>query len=420
MSDLATFHYKTSAGNSAVGEVSLKDHELAHRLGMRLSQVINAKYPDSDPALGNTFQQGLRSAGIFPKGNKEFGIPSTTFADAMSGACAMNSGLAQLQVQLAGNSIVAPSTPVGGSTPASRLFLPEVILGLIEENLQEDYDDESMAFQAMIADDFSIAGPIYTQPTINTEAPKQHDPRPIAQNALPRNLISISASQSSKSIATESVGLQIADQAVQLATLNLVQIILGQQMLGYKYRMLWSELSKIVTGNADAGEGALTAASFKTTYDTAAAAGEITHKGWIKVLYDPTRKVRLDTMICTLDDVLAIQNRTGRPVMFDPRTSGQNTGNAGSYGIDVTMTSPLNLPALGISKILIVPDGVLGASQRVLLFDSRYALRRVTNALASYSAVEQMVLQRSTFFRTDFGFLLHRLMDSAFLLLDYS
>lgn len=412
------FYYRNGSGNMSKGEISLEDYEFAAKHDLRVSQLINAKYADADLTLGTAFQQGVRSAGVFPKGDPQFGIPPTVLADAMNGSCAMQSGLLQMQVQMAGNSIVAPSLPVGSSTPASRLFLPEVILGLIEENLQEDYDQEVNAFKSMLADDFTIAGPVYTQPTIDTTAPRDHDPRPIAQNALPRNLVSITASQWSKRVATESIGLQVADQAVQLATLNLVQIILGQQMQGYKYRMLWNQLSTVVTGNIDAGESALTAVDF-TDYDASAGAGEITHKGWIKVLYDPSRMIRLDTMICTLDDVLAVQNRTGRPLMFDPRTSGANTGNAGSYGIDVTMTTPLNLPALGISKIMIVPAGVM-ASKQILLFDSRYALRRVTNALASYSAVESMVLQRSTFFRTDFGFLLHRILDDAFLLLDYT
>ena len=131
-------------------------------------------------------------------------------------------------------------------------------------------------FERMIADKLSIAGPVFTLPTIDTTAPREHDSRPIAQNALPRNLVSISASQSSKTIATESIGLQISDQAMQLSTLSLVQIIMNQQMMGAKYRMLWAQMSDLINGNVDAGESALSAVDFKATYDGAGASATVT------------------------------------------------------------------------------------------------------------------------------------------------
>lgn len=410
------FLYRNSSGNTVQGDISLHDYEIAARLGVSTKAVINAKYPDADPQFGTAWQQGLRSAGIFPKGEPKFGIPSTTIQDAMSGECMNQSGI----LQLAGNTISSPSIPVGSSTPASRLFLPEVILGLIESNLQEDWGMEQGMFERMIADDLAIAGPVYTQPTIDITAPRDFDARAIAQNALPRNLASITASQWSKTVSTQAVGLQISDQATQLASLNLVQIILSQQMFGAKLRMLWNNLSNVVNGNLDAGESALTPVGFKATYDSTAAATTITHKGWIKALYQPDRQVRFDSMICDIDSYLAVQNRTGRPLMFDPATSGANHGNAGTYGLDVTMTAPANFAALQVPFVMLVPTGSPLAANQILLFDSRYALRRVTNTLAAYSAVESMVLQRTTMYRADFGFLIHRLFSDAFLLIDFT
>lgn len=410
------FLYRNTSGNFVEGEISLQDHEQAARKNVRTSQIINAKYPDADPQFGTAWQQGLRSAGIYPKGVKDLGIPATTVQDAMSGECMQVGGL----LQMAGNTIVAPSVPIGSSTPASRLFLPEVILGFMESALQENFDLEVGLFDSLIADDFSIAGPVYTQPTITSTAPAAYDSRPIAQNALPRNLTSITASQSSKSIATESYGLQISDQATQLATLSLVQIIMNQQTRGARYRMLWDQLAKLVTGNTDAGESALSSVGFKATYDSAAAATTITHKGWLKCLYEPDRTVKYDALICTLDTYLDIQNRTGRPLLYSPVTTGVNTGNAGNYGLDVTLTAPANFAQLGIPKVMIVPDGTGLAANQYLLLDTTMAIRRVTNSLASYSAVESMILQRSTFFRVDWGFIIHRLIDDAFKLVDYT
>ena len=409
------FTYRNTAGNFVEGEISLQDYETAAKLGVRTSQVINAKYPDADPQLGTAWAQGKKSAGIFVHGDPEFGIPSTTFRDAMNGDCMRQAGL----LQLAGNSIVSPSIPVGGSTPASRLFLPEVILDMVEENLQPNYGPEMTLFERLIADNLSIAAQTYTMPVINTEAPMAHDSRPIGQNMLPRNLVSISASQTSKTLATESVGLQISDQAIQYSTLSLISLILGKQMQGAKLRMLWADLARVVSGNIDSGESALTPVGFKAAYDSDAGAGEITHKGWIKALYQPDRIMNYDAAVMTIDDYLAIQNRTGRPLMFDPKTTGPNTGDAGSYGIDVTMSAPANFAQLGIPFVFIVPNG-LWAAKQILLLDTRYALRRVTNTLASYTASEQMVLQRANFTRIDWGFIIHRLYEDAFLLVDYS
>jgi hypothetical protein len=60
-----------------------------------------------------------------------------------------------------------------------------------------------------------------------------------------------------------------------------------------------------------------------------------------------------------------------------------------------------------------VADGVIAANTIVGL-DSRYAIRRVINAQAAYSAIEQYLLRRATAFRVDYGEYSHRLYDDAF------
>lgn len=408
------FTYRNTAGNFVEGEINLEDYELAAKLGVKTSQVINAKHQDADPTLGTAWEQGKKSVGIFRKGIPELGVQSPTIRDVMNGECMRQGGL----LQMSGNTIVAPSIPVGGSAPASRLFLPEVIMEMVEENLQPDFSIEQNLFERMIAENVSIAANVYTYPTINTEAPMDHDSRSIAQNTMPRNLVSITASQSTKTIANQSVGLQIAEQALQYSSLDLVGIVLKRQMEGQKLRMLWNDLAKVVSGNIDAGESALTPISF-SDYDSSASSGEFTNRGWIKALYQPDRIHNYDCLVCTIDDYLAILNRTGRPLMFDPNTTG-NTGNAGNYGIDVNISAPANFAQLSVPFVFIVPSG-LWADQQVLLMDSRYALRRVTNTLAAFSGAQDMILQRSVFYRVDWGFIIHRMgFDDAFRLIDYS
>jgi hypothetical protein len=408
------FTYRNTAGNFVEGEIGLHDYEMAANMGVRTSQVINAKYPDADPQLGTAWEQGKKSVGIYEKDDPRLGIKSPTIRDVMNGECMRQGGL----LQMAGGTIVAPSVPVGNSTPASRVFLPETILEMVEENLQEDFGPEMALFERLIADSLSIAGPIYTQPVINTEEPGLHDARPIVQNSLPRNLVSITASQSSRTVPVESFGLQIADQAAQLASISLVNTIISKQMEGARKRMLWRDLSALVSGNIDAGESALTPVGVNT-FDSSAGSGKLTQKAMLKMLYQPNRVHQYNAVLCTLDDYMAIQNREGRPLMFDPNTASANTGNSGTYGLDVTISSPANFAQLGVPMVFIVPDGLWAANQ-LLFLDTRYALRRVTNALASYTASEQLILQRSSFLRFDVGMIIHRLYDDAFMLVDYS
>jgi hypothetical protein len=294
--------------------------------------------------------------------------------------------------------------------------MPEVIMAMMEETLKSDYSPEMAIFNSMLASDESIGSEIFTQPVINTTAPESVRSMPISQNALPRNMVSITSSQTSKAITTTSVGLQVSDQAMQHATVDLVAIILAAQMEGEMKARLWEDLAAIVAGNTDAGQAALTPIA-GTVYDSAMTGGVVTQTGWMKMLHDPSRAISIDSIICALSDLIAIQGRTGRPVIFDPRTSVPNLGNLGTaiYNVEPMILNYDVAPP----KIMIVPDGLWSANG-LLCFDSRFALRRVTNTSAQYSAIEQMVLQRSTFMRIDSGSLVYRLYDAAFRFVDFT
>lgn len=137
----------------------------------------------------------------------------------------------------------------------------------------------------------------------------------------------------------------------------------------------------------------------------------------MKLLRDPSRKISIDSIMCSMDDLIAIQGRTGRPLIFDPTTSGANLGNLGTAVYNV---EPMILN-YGVQepKIMVVPDGLWSANG-LLCLDSRYALRRVTNTSAAYSAIESMVLQRSSFMRIDSGSMVYRLREEALVFVDFT
>ncbi len=410
MSAKANFKYVAESGVKD-GELNLEDYRIATDSGMTVTQFINTKYGDADPTYGTPFEQAVQSVGIRTKSDPTRGIQASTVKDILDGSVAQKMAGEQLAK---GGAIVSPSSQ--GTTPASRVFFPEVVFNMMNETLQEDYSQEDKIFSSMISGTETIPTEMFTQPWINTEAPKQEDSMPTSQNALPRNLVSISTSQTSRSIVTNSVGLQISDQAISHTTIDLVGTILTQQSAGEKLRRMWSDINSVHAGNVDSGDAALASVA-ASTIDVAATGGVMTQTAWIKMLYDPDRKIAIDSCIMDIDTYLALESRTGRPVIYDPSTTGGNVGNLGNSQLNVEPNA-LNVQ-LGVANILIVPTAYIGAST-MLMFDSRFALRRVVNSSAAYSATEKMVLQRSNFFRFDWGSMTYRLFDNAFKLYEFT
>ncbi len=404
---VAKFNYYASGDVPKQGELAIEDYRRAADRGMSVANYMASKYPDADVTkYGSVFKQAQQNLGIYTKPDAERGILATTVSQMLKGDC---------QPQMAGESlsgggtgIVAPSQQ--GTTPASRVFFPETVLQIMNDTLYGNQDLESQVWASMLAGSETIGTEMFTQPKIDTSAPRAMDSNPISQNTLPKTMVSVTTSEVSKSIVTNSIGLQISDQALQRTSLDLLGIIFAQQAAGESQRNLWRDITSIKAGNLDTGDAALSVVDFDT-YDSAATTGVVTQKGWLKFLWDPTRAIQIDSIICDLDTFLAIQGRTGRPVIYDPKTSGANVGNAGNAMLDVTPGQVnINIPE---PRVLIVDTSVLGANI-ILGFDSRFGIRQVINASANYSATEAMILQRSNFFRIDWGKMSYRLYDTAF------
>ena len=134
------------------------------------------------------------------------------------------------------------------------------------------------------------------------------------------------------------------------------------------------------------------------------ASGVITHKAWVKYLRQNYRKLSINRILTTLDVAMAIEARTGKPV-----DSTRYVAEGSNFAVDMTVD---NL-SVASPPILIVADGVAAANTIVGL-DTRYGIRRVINAQAQYSAIEQYLMRRATAFRIDYGEYSHRLYDEAF------
>jgi hypothetical protein len=378
------------SGRNQEVELDVTAYRAAADAGMSLSEYLEVQYPSS-PDHGSTFEQLMLSSGLFLK-NKGYGIQPPTLKQVLEGGPVAN----QLNV----GTITRQDQP--GTTPSGRLLFPEVVLQAIALALTEDQGDFLSGYQNMIAVTQNVPSEVVQQPRINATGPEASRAMPIGQLAEPASMVSITVSDTVRRIPTRSIGLQVSDQALAITTLDLVNLIMTAQARGERIALVEEQLADMINGDTDAGESALSSITAQSLDAVCDAAGEITQKAWIKYLRANYRKMTISNIICDVETALLIENRAGKPTVNndDPR----------SPRID----SLFSVDNLGITapRVLLVATSVTGANT-IIGLDRRYAIRRLVNVNASYSAIEQYVMRRATSFRIDYGEMAHKLYTDA-------
>lgn len=396
MSELETkFKLRNHEGNSVEIPFHAKEYAEAGNMGLSLTQYLTQKYGDKtdEAKYGSVVGQFMASAGMFMGEDYRTGIKSPTMKAVISD----------------GIQISAITRNDGSdSSPSGRLLFPEIIMRTIESELRESHDDFLGGWEKMIAQTASINGQKFEQPVIDVTAPSNQASNPIAQLAEPDALVSITVSDTSKTITTKSIGLIISDQAQQATTLDLVSLIMGAHARGERVRNVEEHINGIVMGDVDRGMTALPTFQAKSLDAGLTTLGELSHKAWIKYLRQNYRKMSINRIITTLDTAMAIEARTGKPVRAENYYQDGSNFPADMTIDNLAVTSP---------PVLIVDDGVIAANT-IVGIDTRYGIRRVINAQAQYSAIENYLMRRATAFRLDYGEFSHRLYDDAFSVMD--
>lgn len=394
--DKSSYTVFNGMGQPVAVDVDVMDYKAAADNGMSLSQFLNAKVTDYDASRGTPFEQMMASAGMFIRPSDTTGIKSPTMKQVMDGGLSMNVG-----------AIVRPDGSDG--TPSGRLLFPEIILQIIESELTEDRSDFVNGYNQMVGQTISVTSPKVEQPILDTTGPRGADQasQPIAQLAEPAVMVSVTVSDTTRRIPTKSIGLTISDEALQATTLDLVGLAMTHQAREERIRIIESNIANMVNGDTDLGESALTGVNADTFDATIAADGVLTQKAWIKYLRAEYQKRTITHIMCDVDTALAIEGRSGKPTINDDDPK--------SPRID-TLFSVENL-GLTAPRILLLDTAILGANAIVGL-DSRFAIRRVINVNAAYSAIEQYVMRRATGFRVDYGEISHKLFTDAWSRMD--
>ena len=388
--ETSTYSFIDAEGSRQEVALDVTMYKAAGDAGLSLSQYLEQTYP-SHPDRGSTFAQMMQSCGMYIENSMDVGIRAPSMkavfdgsAQIMAGALVRNDGTQR-------------------NTVSGRLLFPEVILELVAANLTENKDDFLAGYEKMIAIDTSVTSPRVDQPEIDVTAPEGSRSQAIAQLAEPAIMVSITLAEKSFAIPTKSIGLLVADQALQATTLDLVGIAMSAQARGERIFMVEEQLGAMMNGDVDWGETALSSITADSLDGPGiTAVGQMTQKAWIHYLRDDYRKMTIDWLMMDIDAALAIENRDGKPTV--------NTDDPRSPRID-TLFSIENL-SLPTPKILLMDTSFIGVNT-IVGIDSRYAIRRVKNVSASYEAIEQWVMRRATAFRVDYGEMSKKLYTDA-------
>lgn len=372
-------------------DLSVSMYRQAAEAGMTLPQWLAREYPTDTKKYGSTFTQLMADMGISVQPNREMGIRPSTMAEILNGTTGMKAG----------------GVVVKDGVPASRILFPAVFLQAIEDKLVINLSMTADAFEEMIAVDESINGDRYEQPIINFSKPELGRHQGVAQLAAPPSMLTITSSDVAYRIPTFSIGLEVSDQALKAATIDIVALSLARQAAVERNERAQNYMTGLLNGDVDNNDGSLSSlgkVTTSTSLDAGATGGVMTHKAWMKYLMLNGTKRTLTHLVTDFDTAYKIETRTGKPAV---------TGDDSQTSRIDTQFQLMNPTWAKNPKIFLTQDAAWPAST-IMGVDKRWAIRRVRNLAADFQAIEAYVLRRSQAMRFDFGEHVNRLFKDAF------
>lgn len=355
--------------------------------GLSVPQFINQTYPTTADATASTFEQMCSSSGLILANNNEFGYRPPTIGAVLEGRAELN------------------GASVADANPASRILFPAVILEMIESKLATDRATDPNAFDEMVGLDTSVSSARIEQPVINLTKAEGARSKAISQLAAPDHMLTITTTDQAQKIPTFSLGLAVSDQALQATTLDFVSMAVTRQAEVERNARVYEYLLGLLNGDLDHQAGALTALTQTQakTYDAAIVAiSTLTKKGLVGWLINNYFTRRISHIVCGIDDAM----------LLEALLATTNTG----IQVPGSLSPQFQLMNRVLSDVKIFITEASGGwpANTMMGLDNRYAIHRIRNSAASYSAIESFVLRKSTELRFDFAELVVRMFDDAF------
>lgn len=347
--------------------------------GLSPTAYINRTFADANLKVGTAMEQFRSSLGIYAQGNKDFGFTDLTLG------------------QIEANLNVSKGTGTMGTE--SRAFVVQTILDATESKMLKDMTSDTTAFDSMVGMNMSIATEVFEQPVIDYTKTEAGKSQRMAQNATPPLLISFSTSDVVRKLPVWNMGMQWSDQALRATTLDFVTMSVARYLMIERDERVNTYLSEVFLGGGDLNKTTVATVA-SSALDSTSTGGVLTHKAWVKFLARNRKYRKITHVACTVGTYLQIEGRTGRPgtVNYDPRMAGAIAGGQNAMPINVSFGEDV--------KVFLVDDAAGGGpipEGQVWALDARSALTRVTNTGASYSAMEEYAMKRSSMMRFDWS-----------------
>ena len=393
---MAVSFIREDGGIQSVELNGMAFHQEAAHKKISLKHLMNTKFK-TQAHLPSVFTQMCVSAGLRFKANDETGIPAANLLEIMN-----------------------PSFDAAGSfhsqpnVPDSRILFPSAIMEVMEDKLQGKQNAATAAFESLVGYRKSIATNKFETPVLSYATPGGPEAvqfEGISQNTRPALMLSLTASQHDRYVPTTSIGMEMSQEALASNSLDYIGLTLARFYKMADYNEWCTQLGLILSGDSDAavttfskGTSALSSVT-AASYDSAVvAAGTISQKAYLKYLYANSMSMTKSHLIMDFDAALAMDNRTGRP------TNVQNNS-LDRLDIPFEIVYPDFQEKL---KIVVMPTGKWTANTIMGMDQASPALAKVTSTSADYSAIEDVVMKRSTELRIDRGFMCYRMWDAAY------
>lgn len=387
---MATF-IDASGANQQV-EISLAHIKAAKDNNMSVRDYVNSTFTTDASTYGDAFSQMCASEGIILTTQKQHGIRSNSLDAVLNGRPMLEAG-------------AVVRTP----NSQARVLLMPAIGALVEDKLLSDMDMAANAFDSMIALDTTIADDWLLWPEVSYTNPEAARSQVISQLAKPTTMMTLTTSEKQVRVPTYSMGIEWSEQATRYLNLDFISLSIARQVAVERNERANANVYAMLAGDADVGQAALSTISGKVvtaqSFDAAiTTAGALTQTAWMKWLYTNGTKRRITHVVTNISGAIAIQNRTGRPVI---------TGDNGTSVRINTNESVMN-PSWGDEVQVFITNDANWPANTIMGLDSRYAIQRVTSSGASFDAIENFALSRSSAMRFDYGSISRRLYNDAF------
>ena len=373
--------------------MSLHREAMHEKISFR--QLVNRKYP-TIPGQPDAFSQFCVSAGLRFKKNQETGIPAANLLEIM-------------EPQAAGGSFV--NQP---AVPDSRILFPPAILSVIEDSLNTKENLATAAFESLVGYTDTISTSRFDQPVLSykgPQGPEESSFNAISQNTRPKLMLSLTASDVSRKIATQSIGMEISREALAATTLDLVALSMARFFKKSGYAEWVSQLGLILSGDPDAtvtsysaGTSALSVVKANTLDTTIVANGVLTQDAWLAWLYSNSMEMTKTHIVCDFATMRAIENRLNRPTIFHNDSTDR-------MDVPFKVIYPVFQDTV---NIIVMPTGTFTANTIMGIDVNNPAIGKVVSTFCEYSAIEDVVMKKSTELRIDRGWICWRMWDSAF------